>query len=114
MEKDWAELSIKLKKANLNENVLLQKWRQIIIEYQEKGADIVDCTISGEHQESVSNEICLVVRGGEVTQTPDYKKIYSLLGEFIQFLYEEMMYVGPVNVVLERKCRLFEIQTSIP
>lgn len=114
MEKLCAELSIKLKKSNLIEKDLLQKWQQIITEYQSKGVDVVDCSNMDETQKSTSNEICIIVRGGEKTQTPDYKKMYALLGEFIQFLYEKMMYVGPVNIALERKCRVFEIQTSIP
>ena len=114
LEKLYAELSIKIKKSSLKEKELLQKWQQIIKDYQNTGIDVADCSIPDSPERSVSDEICVAVRAGETTQSPDYKQMYSLLGEFIQFLYEKMGYIGRLNIILERKCRVFEIQTDIP
>ena len=114
MERVYAELSLKIKKLNLNEKEVLQKWQQIIKGYQNRGVDVADFSVPESSERSVSDEICVAVRAGETTQSPDYKQMYSLLGEFIQFLYEEMGYVGRLNIILERKCRVFEIQTDIP
>jgi hypothetical protein len=111
LEKLYAELLIKINKLNLNEKALFEKWQQIIKDYQNRGIDVADCSVP---ERSVSDEICVAVRAGETTQSPDYKQMYSLLGEFIQFLYEEIGYVGRLNIILERKCRVFEIQTDIP
>ena len=114
MENLYAELLIKIKKSNLNEKALLEKWQQIITDYQNRGIDVTDCSISNKPENCVPEEICIIVRAGERTQSPNYKQLYSFLGEFIQFLYKEMGYVGPINIALERKFRVFEIQTDIP
>jgi hypothetical protein len=114
LEKLYAELLVKIKKSNLNEKALLEKWQQIIKDYQNRGIDVVDYSISIKPERCVPEEICIVVRAGERTQSPDYKQLYSLLGEFIQFLYKEMGYIGPISITLERKYRVFEIQTEIP
>jgi hypothetical protein len=114
LEKLCAELLIKIKKSNLNEKELLQKWQRIIKDYQNRGIDVTDGSIPEGSEKSDPDEIYLLVRAGERTQSPDYKKMYSLLGEFIQFLHEEMGYIGSLNIILERKCRVFEIQTDIP
>ena len=86
MEKLYAELLIKIKKSNLNEKALLQRWRQIIKGYQNRGIDVADCSVPESPQRRGSDEIFVGVRAGETTQSPDYKQMYSLLGEFIQFL----------------------------
>jgi len=114
LEKLYAELLIKIKKSNLNEKELLEKWKQIIRDYQNRGIDVTDWPISNKLERCVPEEICIVVRAGQRTHSPDYKKMYSMLGEFIQFLYEEMGYVGPLDITLERKYRVFKIQTKIP
>ncbi len=114
MEKLFAELSVKVKKENLNEDRLRQKWQQLIETYRNRGIDVNDCSIPSKPERSSPDEILVVVRSGERTQTPDYKEMYILLGEFIEFLYEEMLYVGLVKISLERKCLVFEIQTQIP
>jgi hypothetical protein len=114
MEKLYAELSIKIKKEKLDEANAFQKWQKLVKDYNNRGIDISDGSNLITPERTSPDELCFVLRSGEVTQTPDYKKMYALLGEFIQFLYEEMFYVGTLNVSLERKCVVFEIQTQIP
>ena len=114
MEKLCAELSIKIKKEKLDETKVLKKWQQLTNDYSSRGVDVSDGSVLAKPEQKSSGELCLALRSGEATQNPDYKKMYALLGEFIQFLYEEMFYVGTLNVSLERKCLVFEIQTQIP
>jgi hypothetical protein len=114
LEKLCAELTIKIKKDKMDETKVLQKWQQLIKDYNSRGIDVSVGSILVSPERASPDEICFVLRSGEVTQSPDYKKMYALLGEFIQFLYEEMFYVGTLNVSLERKCLVFEIQTQIP
>ena len=83
MERVYAELSLKIKKLNLNEKEVLQKCQQIIKGYQNRGVDVNDCSIPESPERSGSGEICVAVRTGEKTQRPDYRQMYSLLGEFI-------------------------------
>jgi hypothetical protein len=114
LEKLTAELSIKIKKDTLNETEILNKWQQLIKDYQCRGIDVKDSSLSTTPETIQSNEICVILQSGEQTQSPDYKEMYALLGEFLLFLYQEMFYVGPVNISLERKCLVFEIQTQLP
>ena len=106
-----AELSIKIKKENLNETKTLQKWQQLIKDYHTRGIDVSDCSIPVPPERISPDAIWVAIRSGEETKIPDYKQMYALLGEFIQFLYEEMFYIGTLNISLERKCLVFEIQT---
>ena len=114
MENLYAEFFIKIKKSSLNEKALLEKCQQIIKDYQNNGIDVSSCSISNKPEKCGPDEMCIVVRAGERTQSPDYKQLYSFLGEFIQFLYKEISYIGPINIALERKYRVFEYQTDIP
>ena len=114
MENLYAEFFIKIKKSSLDEKALLERCQQIIMDYQNKGIDVSNCSISKKPEKCAPDEICIVVRAGERTQSPNYKQLYSFLGEFIQFLFKEMGYVGPINIALERKFRVFEIQTDLP
>jgi len=65
LEKLYAELSIKIKKSSLKEKELLQKWQQIIKDYQNRGIDVTDCSIPDSPKRSVSDEICVAVRAGK-------------------------------------------------
>ena len=109
----YAELSVKINKEKLDEITALQKWQQVIKAYQHRDVDVNDCSNLKSEKIHV-DEVWFVLRSGERTHIPNYKEIYALLGEFIQFLYEEMSYVGPLNISLERKYLVFEIQTQIP
>jgi hypothetical protein len=115
LEKICAELLIKIKKeSNLNETKTLQKWQQLIKNYQDRGIDVNESSNFAKPGRIPPDEIWVVIGSGERAQTPNYNAMYALLGEFIQFLYEEMLYIGPLNISLERKCLVFEIQTQIP
>ena len=114
LEKLYAELLIKIKKSNLNKKELLEKWKKIIKDYQNRGIDLADCSSLNKLERCDPEEICIMMRSGQRTHSPNYKQMYSLLGEFIKFLYEEMGYIGSLNITLERKYRVFEIQTEIP
>ena len=114
MENLYAELLIKIKKSNLNKKELLEKWKKIIKDYQNRGIDLADCSSLNKLERCDPEEICIMMRSGQRTHSPNYKQMYSLLGEFIKFLYEEMGYIGSLNITLERKYRVFEIQTEIP
>ncbi len=114
MEKLVAELSVKINTEKLNEPTALQKWQQLIKDYQQRKIDVNDYSNLTTPEKNHADEVWFVLRSGEKTHIPNYKEIYALLGEFIQFLYEEMSYVGPLNVCLERKYLVFEIQTQIP
>jgi hypothetical protein len=114
VEKLCAELIIRIKKEKLDEVKVLQKWQQLIKDYHSRGIDVSDGSVLVASKPVSPDELCFILRSGEETQSPEYKRMYALLGEFIQFLYEVMLYVGTLNVSLERKCLVFEIQTQIP
>jgi hypothetical protein len=98
----FAELWISLKKTfDMNEKKTLEKWSSLISEYQKLGIDISIDKPSFLISKP-PNEIWLGLSSGEKTQEPNYDAMYSLLGKFIQFLYEEMLFNGVLEVKLER------------
>jgi predicted RNA-binding protein Jag len=107
-------LLIKIKRRNLNEKDTLLKWQQLIQEYQESGIDVIDCSALVLPEKNNIDEIWFALKHGEKTQSHDHKEIYALIGEFIRFLYETMSYIGSLNISLERKSVVFQIQTEIP
>jgi hypothetical protein len=100
----YAELWIKIKNEDqMNEAKVLDKWQQLIKSFQERGIDINDDTSSFViHNEVPPDEIWIGLGSGVKTEEPNYDAMYTLFGKFVQFLYEEIFYSGPLNIELER------------
>jgi len=100
----YAELWIKIEKElSMNEKKVLDKWQQLIRSFRDKGIDVNDDTSSFVDPDKVpKNEIWIGLGSGEKTKEPNYNAMYELFGKFVQFLYEEILYNGPLNIKLER------------
>lgn len=100
----YAELWIKLEKNfQMNKKTILNKWLQLIKSFQEQGIDVNDDTLSFARPNKVPpNEIWVGLGSGKNTEEPNYDAMYELFGKFVQFLYEEILYNGPLNIKLER------------
>lgn len=100
----YAELWIKIEKeSRMNEEKVLDKWQQFIKSFQDRGIDVNDDTSSfARPNEIPPNEIWIGLGSGEKTEEPNYDAMYELFGKFVHFLYEEILYNGPLNIKLER------------
>ncbi len=103
MGETYAELWIQIEKSHLmNEGVIIDKWQQLIRVFQKQGFDVNDDTSSMGGTEGFENEICVGLGSGMKTGEPNYNAMYELFGKFVQFLYEEILYNGTLNMRLER------------
>ena len=102
----YAELWIKIEKEfSMNEEKVLDKWHQLIKSFQKQGIDVNDDTLSFADPNEVQvppDEIWIGLGSGAKTSEPDYNAMYELFGKFVQFLYEEILHNGPLNIKLER------------
>ena len=104
MAEVYAELWIKIdKEFEMDEKIIWSKWRQLIKSFQDQGFDLNDDTSSFASPEKVPpNEIWVGLGSGSKTNEPDYDAMYQLYGKFVQFLYEDVLHNGPLNIKLER------------
>lgn len=100
----YAELWVGIRKTfEMNEKKIMQKWNALVAEYQSNGIDInVDSPSFSTTNKNPSSEICVGLGSGAKTEEPNYDAMYSLLGKFVQFLYEEILFNGPLEMRLER------------
>ena len=104
MSEVYAQLWIKIKKTlDMKEKAAFEKWRQLIAGHQKKGIDVNDVTSSfAAHGKIPSDEIWVGLGAGKKTEDPDYDAMYAIFGKFVQYLYQEMLFSGTMEITLER------------
>lgn len=100
----YAELWIRIEKQPfLVEEKVMDKWKQLIKSFQAKGIDVDEDTPSFTSVDGdPKKEIRIGLGSGKKTEEPNYDAMYQLIGKFVQFLYEEVLHNGPLNIKLYR------------